>query len=106
MSSFNASLIEKGEDAAIVAVCHGEQVIQISAIFFRRFAKQTLKQGHFLKSVPKTTLFDPFLPDEKLLEPGGRGSGLERFIAQMGLLLRGGREGGFFIMIGKKKKGV
>ena len=57
----------------------------------------------FINSVPKSTAFDPFSPEEKLFEANLRGTKLDRFFVQLGMLLRGGREGGFFVMIGRKK---
>ncbi len=57
----------------------------------------------FLSSIPKATPFDPFAPEEKLFETHPRGSKLDHFLVQLGMLLRGGREGGFFLMIGRKK---
>jgi len=56
----------------------------------------------FINSIPKTKAFEPFSPDEKLFEANRRGTKLDHFLVEMGLLLSGGREGGFFIMIGRK----
>jgi len=55
----------------------------------------------FVNSIPKST-GDSFFRDEKLFEPHPRGSKVDHFLVQFGELLRGGRDGGFFIMIGRK----
>jgi SAM-dependent methyltransferase len=57
----------------------------------------------FISGIPKLTAFDQFSPEEKLFVPSPRGTRLGRFFVQMHLLLRGGKEGGFFIMIGRRK---
>jgi SAM-dependent methyltransferase len=57
----------------------------------------------FVNGIPKLKAFEPFSPEERLFEPNPRGTTLDRFLVQLGMLLGGGREGGFFIMIGRKK---
>ena len=57
----------------------------------------------FLKSIPKPIPFDPFQPKEKLFEKMERGSNFDHILVQLGMLLKGGREGGFFILAGRKK---
>ncbi len=57
----------------------------------------------FINSIPKSTAFEPFCPEEKLFKANPRGTRLDHFFVQLGMLLSGGREGGFFIMIGRKK---
>jgi SAM-dependent methyltransferase len=56
----------------------------------------------FVNSFPKLQAFTPFTAEERLFEAKPRGTRLEHFFAGLGLLLTGGREGGFFIMIGRK----
>ena len=46
-----------------------------------------------------------FGEDESLFEPRGRGSMLSRIGTQLDMLLGGGKDGGLFIMIGKKRAG-
>jgi hypothetical protein len=57
----------------------------------------------FINSIPKSTAFESFSPEEKLFKANPKGTRLDRFFVQVGMLLSGGREGGFFIMIGRKK---
>jgi SAM-dependent methyltransferase len=57
----------------------------------------------FLNSIPKATVADRFAADERLLEPHPRGSALDHVLVQLGILLGGGREGGFFLMAGRKR---
>ena len=57
----------------------------------------------FVNSIPKSTAFESFSPQETLFETNLRGTRVDHFLVQLGMLLSGGREGGFFIMIGKKK---
>ena len=57
----------------------------------------------FVNAVPKLRAHDQFTDQEKLFEPVGRGSSLDRALAQAKLIFTGSREGGFFIMIGRKR---
>jgi SAM-dependent methyltransferase/predicted RNA-binding Zn-ribbon protein involved in translation (DUF1610 family) len=57
----------------------------------------------FVNSIPKAEAFGRFQEDEKLFEPKPKGSMFDRFAAQGRLLLTGGEEGGFFVMIGRRK---
>jgi len=57
----------------------------------------------FINSIPKATAFEPFSQEEELFKANPRGTALDRFLAQFGMLLGGGREGGLFIMMGRKK---
>ena len=56
----------------------------------------------FIKSVPKTRLFEHFSQDEQLLNPDMPGNPVERFIAEVRMIASGAQEGGFFIVIGRK----
>lgn len=58
----------------------------------------------FAMGIPKLRAFDPMSTDEKLLETHPCGSWLDHALIQAGMLVNGGREGGFFIMIGRKEK--
>jgi hypothetical protein len=44
-------------------------------------------------------------PNERLFEPRGRGTALSRVLSQLASIGSGYREGGFFIMIGRKQGG-
>jgi SAM-dependent methyltransferase len=57
----------------------------------------------FVNAIPKAEAFAPFSADEKLFADNAPGSRLDHALVQLGLLLRGAREGGFFIMIGRKQ---
>jgi ubiquinone/menaquinone biosynthesis C-methylase UbiE/uncharacterized protein YbaR (Trm112 family) len=56
----------------------------------------------FVKSIPVSRPFRSFREDEKLFEPDVPGNALERLMVELGLIRSGSREGGFFIVIGKK----
>ncbi len=56
----------------------------------------------FTNGIPKPKAFESLATDEQLFTPGSRGSWLDHALMQLGLLLTGGKEGGFFIMIGRK----
>jgi hypothetical protein len=56
----------------------------------------------FVNSVPKPPVFESFSPDEQLFEVNPRGTRADNFLVQLGMILSGGREGGFFIMIGRR----
>lgn len=57
----------------------------------------------FVNGIPKAEIFANFSEQEKLFEPNRRGNWLDHFLIQLRLIFAGGREGGFFLMIGKKK---
>jgi SAM-dependent methyltransferase len=57
----------------------------------------------FLNSIPKAS-GEKFAADEKLFEPHPKGTPTDQFFVQMGELLSGGRDGGLFVMIGRKVK--
>ena len=56
----------------------------------------------FIKSIPKTVPFEGLHKSERLFTPDKLGNRLERFIVNIEMILRGSREGGFFIIISKK----
>ena len=55
----------------------------------------------FVNSIPNAGVCESFAADEKLFGDKSQGSGLDHFLVQAGMLLGGGTEGGFFIMIGR-----
>jgi 2-polyprenyl-3-methyl-5-hydroxy-6-metoxy-1,4-benzoquinol methylase len=62
------------------------------------------KEGfEFLSSIPKAN-GARFSAAEKLFEPHPKGSGAEHFAVQFRDLLSGGKDGGLFVMIGRKRK--
>jgi SAM-dependent methyltransferase len=58
----------------------------------------------FVNSIPHCAPAPSFSAAERLFEPRARGTALERLVVQLGMLASGGREGGFFIMIGRKRE--
>ncbi len=54
----------------------------------------------FVSCLPSPRPFQPFC--EKLFERQSPGSAVERFLVERGMIFKGSREGGFFIVIGKK----
>ena len=62
------------------------------------------EQGfEFVNAVPKPRAWDRTAGDEKLFEPVSRGTTLDRALAQAKMIATGSREGGFYIMIGRRK---
>lgn len=57
----------------------------------------------YTNSIPKSTAFEPFSPDEKLFKGNPRGTGFDRFFVQLSMLWKEAREGGLFMMIGRRK---
>ncbi|MBW1854398.1 MAG: methyltransferase domain-containing protein, partial [Deltaproteobacteria bacterium] len=56
----------------------------------------------FINSIPKSKPFEAFSASEELFKPATAGNYFERFIAEIGMIPSGIREGGLFIIIGKK----
>jgi SAM-dependent methyltransferase len=56
----------------------------------------------FVNAVPKTRPWDTFSDAERLFEPAERGTHLDRALAQAKMVVTGSREGGFYIMIGRR----
>jgi len=61
-------------------------------------------QFTFIHSIPKTVPFERIGQSERLFEPDRPGSAFERFVAGIGMVFTGHREGGFFVVIAKKSK--
>jgi len=59
----------------------------------------------FVNGVPKLRARDSFGNKEKLFEPASRGTVLDRAWSQARMVITGNREGGFYIMIGRKRGG-
>lgn len=56
----------------------------------------------FVTSVPRSKPFQPFSEQDSLFKTEPAGNWLERLIVELGMIARGSREGGFFVVIGKK----
>jgi SAM-dependent methyltransferase len=59
-----------------------------------------------VKSVPRTRPFQPLREDEALFEPEQPGNALERWLAELAMVASGSREGGFFVVIGRRPEGA
>jgi carbamoyltransferase len=57
----------------------------------------------FVKGIPKTNVWEPFDERENLFEPASRGTALDRALAQAKMVATGSQEGGFYIMIGRRR---
>lgn len=57
----------------------------------------------FISSIPKAVAFEPFTADESLFTPNPPGTRWDHFVVQLGMALSGGREGGFYVMTGRKR---
>jgi SAM-dependent methyltransferase len=57
----------------------------------------------FVSGIPNPKAFMAFDRNEKIFNPHPRGNKLDHLIVQAQMIVSGGREGGLFIMVGKKK---
>ena len=57
----------------------------------------------FVNGIPKLNVWDRFDGREPLFATAGRGTRLERALSQGRMIFTGSREGGFYIMIGRRK---
>ena len=57
----------------------------------------------FMNSIPKAKALERFRPGEQLFKKNPEGSAIDHLIVQLTMLLRGGKEGGFFTMIGRRR---
>jgi SAM-dependent methyltransferase len=60
----------------------------------------------FVSAVPKTNPWESFSERESLFTPTSAGTALERGLAQAKMIVTSAQEGGFFIMIGRKRQGA
>jgi SAM-dependent methyltransferase len=56
----------------------------------------------FVKSLPRGKPFQPIRGDENLFDPEAPGNALQRFAVEFAMMFKGSREGGFFIVIGRR----
>lgn len=59
----------------------------------------------FVRGIPSVTPMGEPLEAESLFEPEDRGSGWDHFLVQAREIITGNKEGGFFLMIGRKTAG-
>jgi hypothetical protein len=60
----------------------------------------------FVTSVPRSKPFQPLGEDDNLFRPEPPGSALERLMVELGMIARGSREGGFFVVTARKVPGA
>ncbi|HEX6213515.1 MAG TPA: methyltransferase domain-containing protein [Vicinamibacterales bacterium] len=56
----------------------------------------------FVHAIPKTVPFSELAQDERLFKPERLGNRFERLLVNLGLLVTGHREGGFFIVVARR----
>ena len=56
----------------------------------------------YVNSLPKINLAEQFTPGEQLFEKHEQGGKVDHFLSQLGWIFTQEKEGGFFIMMGKK----
>ena len=63
-----------------------------------------LREGglQFVTSIPRSKPFQPFAASDRLFEAEAPGNAFERLLVELGMTLRGSREGGFFLVIGRR----
>ncbi len=57
----------------------------------------------FINGIPKLSVWEPFGADEQLFTKADSGTRLARGLAQAKMIITGNQEGGFYIMIGRKR---
>ena len=57
----------------------------------------------FVNGVPKPRARDAFSAEERLFETAAAGGAVDHALAQAKLVMTGNQEGGFYIMIGRKR---
>ncbi|MDO8431280.1 MAG: class I SAM-dependent methyltransferase [Candidatus Binatus sp.] len=57
----------------------------------------------FINGIPATTPFAGVGDEHGLFEATPKGNSLDHLLVQLAMILKGGREGGFFVMIGRKR---
>jgi carbamoyltransferase len=58
----------------------------------------------FVNSIPKPVVGPVLVPDERLFDPRPAGNAVDRFLSQLADMGSGYREGGFFLVIGRRKE--
>src|SRR5262249_20683942 len=60
----------------------------------------------FVNSIPKPSVGPVLVPGERLFDPRPSGNAFGRFLSQLADMASGYREGGFFIVIGRRRPGA
>jgi len=60
----------------------------------------------YVNGVPKPRVWDEFSTTERLFEKNPRGTTVDRALAQAKMIWTGSQEGGFYIMVGRKRGGA
>lgn len=63
----------------------------------------SLNNIEYINAIPKIKIGDSFRSDEKLFKQSSPGNSLEHLIKQLGWVLSMSKEGGFYILIGRKR---
>jgi SAM-dependent methyltransferase len=58
----------------------------------------------FVSSLPRSRPFQPFAERDSLFRPETPGNPLERWVVELGMIASGSREGGFFVVIGRRPR--
>jgi SAM-dependent methyltransferase len=56
----------------------------------------------FVTSLPRSRPFQPFSTHDSLFRPEAPGNWIERAVVELGMIASGSREGGFFVVIGRR----
>jgi SAM-dependent methyltransferase len=60
-------------------------------------------QFDFMSGIPSPVFSESFGAREVLFKPHARGTTLDHFLVQLSLIFKGSREGGFFVIIGRRR---
>lgn len=58
----------------------------------------------FVRSIPTSYPFEPFSVSDRLFEPQRHGNYFERLMVELGMISKGSREGGFFIILAQRPR--
>jgi hypothetical protein len=57
----------------------------------------------FISGIPKPEAFSTFSENEEIFKKQPPGTGFDHLIVQTAMMLKGGAEGGFYIMVGQRR---
>ena len=67
------------------------------------FGRPLPQPFEFVNGIPKYCPWTAFRDDEDLFEKDDPGTAFDRAVSQLKMIISGSREGGFFIVIGRKR---